>query len=132
MPVKNNLNDTQIAIKQVLDDLRSFNAQVHDKYISKSIDNIINTYTKLYKLDPECLTLREYLNKNSFGAYHHFVFWIRNVQFDVIGVDDFEYYHNSSLLDKFMVVDDVTTDNNGNCENYQATHKLTLKPIGKK
>ena len=80
-----------------------------------------------YKLLPEYPTLREYINDNSKGAYHHFIFNLNIATVNVVDVCDFETYFKSELLDEYVVVADEKKDNKGNCENYQCNHYLKIK-----
>lgn len=91
--------------------------------------NTIDDIERKYGLKPKYLTLREYLVKNSIGAYHHFIFEIRLVKIDVIGVEDFEDVYKGELLDKYYVVDDKEKSFGSNCENYQCNHYLKLEEI---
>jgi len=102
-------------------------------------------YCKGVKLGAECTiyaevkkynkypTLREYLNQHESGAYHTFVFimpyYNDRISVKVDGVWDFEKIYQPKLLDMFYVISDNATDNGGNCENYNCTHKLELKMI---
>lgn len=81
-----------------------------------------------YGIKEKLLTLREYLNKYSKGAYHHFIFVINNAKIEVIGINEFERVYQPKLLDDFYVVNDICKDNGGDCTNYQATHNLILEP----
>lgn len=89
-------------------------------------------YSEVKKYD-KYQTLREYLKQNEAGAYHTFEFIIPyyndKIPVSVNGVWDFENIYQSKLLDMFYVMSDNRTDNGGNCENYNCTHKLELKMI---
>lgn len=72
-------------------------------------------------------TLREYIDRNSVGAYHHFIFYVYNRYIDVIGVNDFERTYNKDILDTFYVTKDETESSGNDCTNYDCKHFLELK-----
>ena len=88
---------------------------------------LIKSMKKEYGLIPKYQTLREYINENSRGAYHDFIFTIKGISINVCSVSDFQKTFNGVLLDKFLVVEDKQSDNGGNCENYTCYHHLTLE-----
>lgn len=75
----------------------------------------------------EYKTLREYINANSKGSYHQFVFNIGNKEIDITSVSDFEYYYNPHFLDDYVVIADDKTSNNGDCTSYVCKHRLNIK-----
>lgn len=88
--------------------------------------NKISEIKKAYGIVEKYQTLREFIDKNSCGAYHHFNFTIDNLKIRVCDVHDFERLYNSSLLDKYYVLFDKTETYGSNCENYDCEHNLEL------
>lgn len=86
----------------------------------------INQLKDHYGIKEKYLTLREYLKKHSCGAYHNFIFKIEGIDVDVMGIEQFERYYNSSLLDKYFVLKDNRKEFGSNCENYNCEHYLEL------
>lgn len=115
--------------KEIIELLKPFKELVkNNPYDLKSrIKELISKTEKKYDIKPLLLTLREYLNEKSRGAYHHFIFRINNVDINVIGVSDFSRTFNDYLLDKYYVVEDKTTNNGGDCCNYECKHYLKLE-----
>lgn len=92
------------------------------EYFSK-----IQKIKKIFGIQEKFLTLRQYINKNSCGAYHSFYFSIKGLKVsNICDVDDFERLYNSSLLDQFYVLKDTTKEFGSNCENYCCEHYLEL------
>ncbi len=92
--------------------------------------NLISAIMELKKecgLLPKYDTLREYINANSNGAYHHFIFDIENQKVNIISVYDFEHYYNSHFLDDYVVIADDKKSNDGDCTSYICEHTLTIK-----
>ena len=74
-------------------------------------------------------TLREYISKHSFGAYHDFIFTVNRIKVNVIGVEEFERDLNKDLLDRYYVIKDTREEHGDNCCNYDVKHYLTLEEI---
>lgn len=77
----------------------------------------------------ELLTLREYIDKNSRGAYHSFIFNVGGATFRVYSIDDFKQYGNENLLDRYCVANDSRNEFGSGCENYHCEHHLTLERV---
>lgn len=71
-------------------------------------------------------SLRDYIHAKSFGAYHHFLFTIGTLQIDICSTEEFDAVFQPKLLDEYYVIKDDKTENGGNCENYQAIHRLSI------
>ena len=97
-------------------------------YEKRTIFGIKQKIYDKYGIKEKYQTLREYLKQHSCGAYHHFIFDLSNgdLHVNVIGIEEFERLYNKSLLDKYYVLNDLTSSNGGNCENYQGVHRLEL------
>jgi hypothetical protein len=94
------------------------------------MNKCLNELKIKYDLKPKFPTLRKYINEHSSGAYHRFNFSIGGVLgANVIDCEEFERYFNPALLDKYVVVDDKQSDNDGDCENYECNHYLVIKEI---
>lgn len=97
-------------------------------------DNIkkeIKEIKEEYGIKEPYLTLREYINKHCFGAYHTFHFTICNKQLSIDTIGDMltdEWCDLYPLTNKFYVVEDKTKSQGSHCENYHCDHYLTLEP----
>lgn len=80
----------------------------------------------------ELVSLREYIDKHSVGAYHTFAFEIKGYEVEVCNTLQFTQTFNEKLLDEYMVEDAVTEDNGGDCESYSCRHHLKLIQGGPK
>lgn len=119
--------EQKIVIDVIAEFTKEFKGDYEDYEIQiKKWHDRISRIMEKYGIKEQFLTLREYLSKHSSGAYHHFVFQIYPLDIDVIGIEEFERYYNSKLLDEYFVIGDKKKDNHGNCENYQATHYLEI------
>lgn len=99
-----------------------------NRYISRfELRTFINEIKRRYGLTNSLETLREYISRRECGSYHRFKFSIGFINYEVQGVGEFEHYHNSNILDAFVVIEDNCTDNGGNCENYLAIHELEIE-----
>ena len=116
----------KIVLEVINDFAKEFQADYNYDFQRKNWHSRISKIKEKYGIKDQFLTLREYLSKHSSGAYHHFIFKIYPLRIDTIGVQEFERYYNPKLLDEYFVINDRTTDNNGNCETYQATHYLEI------
>lgn len=104
------------------------NLYEHDK---KKLIEIKQKMYDEYGIKNKLMTLREYLRKNSAGAYHSFNFEINNGKIsvtDILGVSEFEAIYNSAWLDKYYVIGDATQQRGSTCENYECKHYLKLAP----
>jgi len=82
---------------------------------------------KIYGIEEKYLTIREYMNKHSCGAYHRFYFKIDGLQVsNICDVSDFERFYNANLLDKYYVLKDRRQEFGSNCENYCCEHYLEI------
>lgn len=132
---KNNkqLSEAQKAVKPVLEEIRGLLEEIKHacsiEHVANSLANIVKTYEEKYDLAEPKPTLREYMDKYSRGAYHHFYFNINGNKFNVIGCNDFILYGNAKLLDMFLVVDDDTRDNGAGCDQYACNHYLAIERI---
>lgn len=132
---KNNkqLSEAQKAVKPVLEEIRCLLEEMKrscsNQYIGNTLANIVKTYEEKYDLAEPKPTLREYMDKHSCGAYHHFYFNINGNKFNVIGSNDFVQYGNAKLLDMFLVYDDDMRDNGAGCDQYECSHYLTIERI---
>ena len=96
-----------------------------ENYFSK-----ITSIKSYFGIKEKYLTLREYINKISCGAYHTFIFSIGSIHFETMDVVEFEHYHNPNLLDKYFVISDNRKSYGCNCENYHCEHYLELAEKG--
>ena len=83
----------------------------------------------LYNENNNVMSLREYINEHSNGAYIHFNFYIGPNEFNVISVEDFCKIGNEKILDEYYVDDVEKEDNGAGCDQYYCKHTLDL--IGK-
>ena len=118
-------NEMQVAIMKVLGRLSVYLSG--DKLAMKEIEKI----KKDYHIEEPYFTLREYLFQHSIGSYHTFHFTLngQRISIDSIGgmlTDD--YCTLYPLTKHYYVVNDVKSDNGGNCENYHCNHYLHLSP----
>lgn len=120
-------------IEQVLTEVKNFifeddngkiwRATVYEQDFNKLVKKIKRENGLL----PKYQTLREYINDNSSGSYHQFVFYLGNIKVNVCDVWDFEHYYQPHFLDDYVVIKDDKSDNGGNVEQYEATHELTIE-----
>ena len=117
--------EAQIEIMKVLERLGFYLDR--SEYGKQEIEKI----KKDYGIEEPYLTLRQYIMKKSFGAYHTFHFNLdnKNISIDTIGemLTD-EWCSLYPLTEKFYVADDKTASQGSNCENYHCDHYLTLAP----
>lgn len=118
--------------KLVLEILKPFeeiiDSVLGNKIYKQTLYDTIKEIKNKYSIQVNYPTLREYINKNSYGAYHVFKFIIfDNVECSCIDTEDFERIYNPNILDMYLVISDNKKDNAGNCENYECEHHLVLK-----
>lgn len=89
--------------------------------------NKIQKIKNIYGIKPEYQTLREFINSHSSGAYHKFIFTIKNtIKVDVTSVSDYEMYYNPKFLDEYYVFNETSKSYGSNCCNYGCEHYLEL------
>lgn len=121
--------EKQKEVLQILEPFIKLANQCGSNAIRVQVKAIISATLEKYGIKEQYLTLREYLNKHSIGAYHHFIFNINNVCINVIDDEDFETTYKSELLDQYYVINDTRESFGGNCENYECRHNLELEEI---
>ena len=117
--------------KIVLEVINDFIEKFHDEYrYSRDISKFhkrINEIKSKYGIIDKYKTLREYISENECGAYHEFQFKIDDcVSVKTRGIDEFENIYNKKWLDMYYVLNDKSSDNDGNCENYLCVHVLEI------
>ena len=121
--------------EEVIELLKPFKDYLNNTYVitRSGLKDIIDKIEIQYEIKPKYLTLREYLEKNSCGAYHSFIFDIKydsqSIKVNVVSTKEFSRYFNESFLDIYYVVKDDKKDNGAGCDQYQCDHYLTLEAI---
>lgn len=118
--------------KEIIELIKPFkdlikNKDSYENGWKSDIQKIVKSIENNYGIQPHYLTLREYLNEHSCGAYHKFIFKIFHNEINVINVEDFESLYKSELLDKYFVVDDKQESHVGDCCSYECKHYLKLE-----
>lgn len=115
--------------KEILEIIKKHIGFSNDVFTLKGLSQENANKLRDYFFPEKKLTLREYISKNSFGAYHDFIFTICGVSVKVIGIEEFERVFNKDLLEQYLVIDDNRVSHGDNCENYECKHYLTLEKI---
>lgn len=90
----------------------------------------INVVRKHFKIEPPLLTIREYIEWQTHGAYHTFVFNLLDYKVEIDSISDMltdELCNLFPLTKDYYVIEDKKVDNGGDVENYHCIHNLTLE-----
>ena len=126
--------EKQKLVMEILKPIKDKVVGVKYDTLARDIRQAIKDIENKYDIKPQYLTLRQYINEISNGAYHRFYFdmelpTITIKVIDICGVYDFERIYNPRFLDMFFVIADKSIDNGGDCENYECQHHLKLGVI---
>lgn len=102
-------------------------------YLDRSVNGLkeIQQIMKDYGIEEPRLTLREYINKYSCGAYHTFYFWLNDKEICIDTIGDMltdELCSLYPLTNEFYVFTDNTKSYGSDCGNYHCDHYLVLAP----
>jgi len=118
--------ELQLTIMNILGRIERHLRKTENEYVLKEIEEI----KKDYDIEPPYLTLREYIQTKSYGAYHTFHFSINGEEIVLNTLGDFltdELCHLYAETNKYYVVKDDMKDNGGDMTNYHCDHYLTLE-----
>ena len=117
--------EKQKLVIEILEDvIKEYKPDVRYDFERAKLTNLKSKIFAKYGIQEKFLTLREFIKKHEYGAYHHFFFTLcDDIKIDVIGIDEYLRYYVSEWLDYYYVISYEKKDRGEGSDYY-----LTLSP----
>lgn len=95
-----------------------------------NLTRVIKEIKEEYKIEEPYLTIRQYINLNSCGAYNTFHFKLNDKEISIDSLSDMltdELCILYPLTNNYYVVNVKTEINDGNCENFHSDNYLSVE-----